>query len=131
MCFSMNQSCSRLVPALLVLFVMTANAETPPAVTPGLEGVIVVSPSRPGPLKKDAPEAAPVGHISFDVQKGEQKVASFTTDAEGHFQVSLPPGHYIIARNDPGASVGAWRFEADVVAGEVTKVRWTGDSGMR
>ena len=32
---------------------------------------------------------------------------------------------------DPGAAIGHWRFEVDVVANEMTKVHWTGDSGMR
>jgi hypothetical protein len=27
--------------------------------------------------------------------------------------------------------IGRWRFEADVVAGQTTKVNWTADSGMR
>ena len=61
----------------------------------------------------------------------KKAIASFTTDAEGHFQVPLPPGHYVISRKDAGAAIGEWRFEADVGIGKVTKVRWTGDSGMR
>lgn len=97
---------------------------------PGLEGVIVMAQARPGPLRKDAEPAAPAPNVSFDVLKGDQKVASFTTDAEGHFSVALPPGHYVIDRRD-ASEVGHWRFEVDVAAGEATKVRWTADSGMR
>jgi hypothetical protein len=63
--------------------------------------------------------------------QADVKVASLTTDAEGRFRLSLPPGHYIVTREDPGAKIGHWRFEADVKAGEMTSVRWTGDSGMR
>jgi hypothetical protein len=58
-------------------------------------------------------------------------VKTFTTDGEGRFQVALPPGHYVILREDAGARIGRWHFEADVVAGEMTKVNWTADSGMR
>jgi hypothetical protein len=58
-------------------------------------------------------------------------VAKFTTDGQGRFRVSLPPGHYTVLREDPGAAIGHWQFEVDVIAGEVTKVSWTGDSGMR
>jgi hypothetical protein len=127
----MNQPARFLVCAVIGLVTPMAYAETPTPSGPGIEGTIVVFPAQPGPLRKDGPEAVPVGQITFDVRKDNQKVASFTTDAEGRFQVSLPPGRYVIDRSDPGAAVGHWRFETEVVVGKVTKVRWTGDSGMR
>jgi hypothetical protein len=65
------------------------------------------------------------------VKKGDATVASFTTDSGGRFRVLLPPGHYVVTREDPGAAVGHWRFEADVAGGAMTNVNWTGDSGMR
>ncbi len=108
-----------------------AMAETAPAADTGIEGVISVSPSRPGPQRVDAPSKAPVANTTFVVMQGEEKVASFTTDAQGHFQVSLGPGHYIISRTDPGSAIGHWHFEVDVVAGKMAAVDWTGDSGMR
>lgn len=97
----------------------------------GVEGVISVSPSHPGPIRRDSPDPAPVADMPFVVKKGNATIASFTTDAKGHFQVSLPPGHYLILREDAGAAIGHWQFEVDVVAGEMAKVSWTGDSGMR
>ena len=115
---------------LIALFSMTAVA-TPPPGTSGIEGTILVSPSRPGPITKDGPSVAPVGNVQFVVKAGDATVKTFTTDGEGRFQVALQPGHYVILREDPGARIGRWRFEADVVAGQVTKVNWTADSGMR
>ncbi|MEP6604110.1 MAG: hypothetical protein ABJB69_09200 [Spartobacteria bacterium] len=76
-------------------------------------------------------DTAPAPNIRFVVKNGDSEVASFITDAEGRFRIRLAPGHYIVARNDPGAAIGHWRFEADVAANQVTKVEWTGDSGMR
>ena len=93
--------------------------------------MILVSPSRPGPTRKDQPSTAPAPNLTFVVKSGEARVAAFTTDSEGRFRVSLPPGQYIVLREDPGARIGHWRFEAEVKAGEVTTVRWVGDSGMR
>src|SRR4051812_3432313 len=116
--------CAMVSPVL-----MAETSPTPPGT--GIEGVIMVSPSRPGPIRKDQPSAAPAGNIEFVVKKNDAKVASFTTDAEGRFQVSLPPGHYTVLREDGGARIGHWRFEAEVAAGKTTKVSWTGDSGMR
>ena len=118
-------------PVLLCLTFMIASAETSPTAASGIEGVILMSPAQPGPLRKDAPESAPVPNVSFALEKQAQSVGSITTDAEGCFKVSLPPGHYVISRKDPGARIGHWTFEADVVAGEVIRVRWIGDSGMR
>ena len=117
---------------LIALFSMTAVAETPPSGTSGIEGTIVVSPTRPGPIRKDeGPSVAPVRNTQFAIKAGDATVKTFTTDGEGRFQVALPPGHYVILREEPGARIGRWRFEADVVAGQVTKVNWTADSGMR
>jgi hypothetical protein len=116
---------------LIALFSMTAVA-TPPPGTSGIEGTIVVSPTRPGPIRKDeGPSVAPVRNAQFAIKAGDATVKTFTTDDEGRFQVALPPGHYVILREDPGARIGRWRFEADVVASQMTKVNWTADSGMR
>ena len=99
--------------------------------TSGIEGVIFVSPSRPGPTRIDQPNAAPAANVTFAVMRADARITSLTTDSEGRFRLSLPPGHYTILRDDPGARIGHWRFEADVKPGEVTSVRWTADSGMR
>ena len=113
---------------LLLVGNMTGAATPAPS---GIEGVISFSPSRPGPIRKDEPNVAPARNLEFVVKKGDATVASFTTDGEGGFRVSLPPGHYVVMREDAGAAIGHWRFEVDVVPGEMAKVAWTGDSGMR
>jgi len=77
------------------------------------------------------PNSAPAPNVVFVVKKEEAAVTSFTTDAEGGFRIRLAPGHYTVLREDSGAPRGRWRFEVDVVANKVTKVHWTGDSGMR
>ena len=117
---------------LIALFSMTAVAETPPPGTSGIEGTIVVSPTRPGPIRKDEERSvAPVRNAQFAIKVGDATVKTFTTDGEGRFQVALPPGHYVIVREGAGPGIGRWRFEADVIAGQMTKVNWTADSGMR
>src|SRR5438046_9815537 len=114
---------------LIALFSMTAVA-TPPPGTSGIEGTIVVSPTRPGPIRKgEEPSVAPVSNAQFAVKAGDASVKTFTTDGESHFQVALPPGHYVILREGAARSVGRWRFDADVVAGQVTKVNCPHNSG--
>jgi hypothetical protein len=120
-----------LVALLIAVIIPMATAQTSTPAQSGIEGVIMVSPNRPGPIRKDQPSAGPAGNVEFVVKKAEVRVASFTTDAEGRFRVLLPPGTYTVLREDPGARIGHWRFEAEVKPGEVIKVQWTGDSGMR
>lgn len=106
-------------------------AETPTPAPSGIEGMVSISPSRPGPIRKGVPSEAPAGDIEFVVKQYDARITSFTTDAEGHFRITLPPGHYTVLREDAGARIGRWRFEVDVPPGEFTKVNWTADSGMR
>ena len=115
----------------MALFSMMAVAETAPPGKSGIEGSISVSPSRPGPITKDGPSVAPVRNMSFVVKAGDAAIKTFTTDAEGRFQVALPPGRYVVVREGTVPRIGRWRFEADVVAGAMTRVNWTADSGMR
>jgi hypothetical protein len=126
-----HASISVIAGTLIALFSMTAVAETPPPGTSGIEGAVLISPSRPGPITKDEPSVAPARNVQFLVKAGDATVKTFTTDGEGRFQVALPPGHYVIVKEGAAARIGRWRFEADVVAGEMTKVNWTADSGMR
>ena len=92
----------------------------------------MVSPTRPGPIREgEESNVAPVRNVQFAVKTGDTTVKTFTTDAEGHFQVALSPGHYVIVREGASARIGRWQFEADVVAGQMTKVQWMADSGMR
>jgi hypothetical protein len=117
---------------LIAVFSMTAVAETQPPGTSGIEGTIAVSPSRPGPIRKEeGPSVAPVQNAQFAIKAGDATVKTFTTDNEGRFQVALPPGHYVIVREGASPRIGRWRFEADVVANQMTRVNWTADSGMR
>ena len=126
-----HASISIIGATLFALFAMTAVAETPPPGTSGIEGTILVSPSRPGPITKDGPSVAPVRNVRFLVKAGDATVKTFTTDGEGRFQVALPPGHYVILKEGAPVRIGRWSFETDVVAGAMTKVNWTADSGMR
>ena len=115
----------------LIPFLTMAATPTASPLSSGIEGVILISPSHPGPIRKDQPNAAPAPNITFVVMRADERITSVTTDSEGRFHVSLPPGHYTVLRDDPGARIGHWRFEADVKPGEVTTVRWTADSEMR
>lgn len=98
----------------------------------GIEGVISVSPAHGGPARVGVPNSRPLANVEFTVENANGAVASFTTDQDGRFRVSLAPGHYTISRKGEKHKIGRYGpFAADVVAGQLTKVEWNCDSGMR
>lgn len=98
----------------------------------GFEGVIFISPKRGGPVKPGAANSAPLRDTEFIVRNGAEAVATFKTDAEGKFRVSVPAGHYTVSRANWTGRIGRYGpFEVDVAAGQVSKVQWVCDSGMR
>lgn len=117
--------------SLAGIFFLTLMLPISRAGDTGFDGIIAVSPSRPGPLRKGDAAEAPVPNMTFVVKEGTEKVTTFTTDQKGHFRVTLPPGHYLVAREDSQAGIGHWQFEVDVAAGQMASVHWTADSGMR
>ena len=98
----------------------------------GIEGVITISPIKAGPVRADAPISRPLANAAFAVEDQKGEIASFTTDNEGRFRVSLAPGHYKVSLKGRTSSIGRYGpFEVDVAAGQMTKVQWECDSGMR
>jgi Prealbumin-like fold domain len=99
----------------------------------GITGVVMVTPIRPGPVRKgsESPNAAPLPNATFRVTSNEGVVTTFTTDAEGHFRVSLKPGHYTVLLAENRFPKPCGPFEINVEAGKMTEVEWRCDSGMR
>jgi hypothetical protein len=98
----------------------------------GIEGVVTIGPIKAGPVRADAPSSGPLANMAFVVENQNGSVASFTTDENGHFHVPLAPGHYKVSLKERKSSIGRYGpFEVDVVAGQMTKVQWQCDSGIR
>lgn len=117
-----------LITLLALSFVSVAAAES----ETGLDGVISISPVQGGPVIIGVPNSKPLADTAFIVTKGDDTVASFTTDDQGRFRILLPAGHYAISMKGGKRGIGRrGPFEVDVVAGEMKKVQWTCDSGMR
>ena len=120
----------------LTLFscVVLAESPSPPKHEPetGLAGGISVSPMHGGPSRQGVPDSRPLANTEFLVAKENSTVTSFQTDDQGRFQISLLPGHYTISRKDWTASLGSYGpFEVDVVAGQMKRVQWNCDTGIR
>lgn len=99
----------------------------------GIEGAITISPAHAGPLRVGEPTAKPLVDFAFAVEDSNGHiVGSFTTDAQGHFQIALAPAHYKVRPKETQSSIGSYGpWEVDVVAGKMTPVAWHCDSGMR
>jgi hypothetical protein len=122
-----------LLLALLVTYGSMSSGQIEPDRGTGIEGVITVSPTRPGPIRagSDVPNAAPLPNAVFSVENEKGKVTSFTTDNQGRFRVSLKPGHYVIALAEHRFPRPCGPFEIDVESAKMTKVEWRCDTGMR
>ena len=95
--------------------------------------MISISPIHGGPTRIGIPNSKPLAQAEFVIKKGEDNVATFTTDEQGRFRVTLPPGHYTVEKKDGGKRrIGSsGPFEVDIAEGQMKQVQWTCDSGMR
>src|ERR1700730_4338557 len=116
----------------IVLSSSLAQTQPTPDVRTGIEGVITVSPVHGGPARLGVPNSRPLADTDFVVQNDKGLVTSFTTDDHGQFRVSLVPGHYTVSIKQRRSGIGRYGpFDVDVVAGQMTKVEWQCDTGMR
>jgi Carboxypeptidase regulatory-like domain len=125
----------RVVSVSLLFLVVCASAARSESKTgnTGITGVIMVTPIRPGPVRKGSefPSAAPLPNATFRITSDEGVVTTFTTDTAGHFRVSLKPGHYSVVLTENRFPKPCGPFEVNVEAGKMTNVEWRCDSGMR
>ena len=118
--------------AVFTSLVTVVEMQSKPEPETGLEGVISVSPVRGGPSRQGASDSRPLANTAFVVKKGNDTITLFTTDDHGTFRISLAPGHYTISRKDWGGGLGSYGpFEVDVTAGQIKKVEWNCDTGIR
>jgi hypothetical protein len=119
--------------ALLLMSGTLSSGESETGRGTGIEGVVTVSPIRPGPTRKESesPNVAPLPNAAFSVANEKGTVTFFTTDNEGRFRLSLSPGHYVVSLAENRFPRPCGPFEIDIESGKMTKVEWRCDSGMR
>ena len=131
-----NQPSLELLLILLALFCCTVRAGTEPTPSAkaetGFAGSISLHTISGGPVKQGIPDSRPLADTTFVVRQGDLAVGSFTTDDQGHFQISLPPGHYTVMKKDWKSRVGFYGpFEVEIAPGQIKKVQWNCDTGMQ
>ena len=122
----------RIILVLLVMSGCFSSGQMQSGSGTGIEGVITISPTQPGPIRADTPSSKPLANATFVVENEKGAVASFTTDDQGRFRTSLPPGHHTVSMNGKKHGIGHYGpFDVDVVPGQMTKVQWECDTGIR
>jgi len=118
--------------ALLIAFGSVSPAQIEPDQPTGIEGIVTVSPIRPGPIKKGSEVlSAPLPNAIFKVANEKGTVTSFTTDREGRFRLALSPGHYSVSLAENRFPRPCGPYKIDVESGKMTRVEWRCDSGMQ
>jgi len=123
----------RIILVLLIMPACFSSGQTPSGSGTGIEGVITFGPTQGGPIRADTPSSKPLANATFVVEneKGAE-VASFTTDDQGRFRVPVTPGHYTVSKEGKKRGVGHYGpFDVDVLAGQMTRVEWECDTGIR
>jgi hypothetical protein len=112
-------------------FTALSFGQSPKADT-GIEGTITISPTHGGPIRIGEKASRPLVNTTFVATSDSGASAEFTTDDQGHFKIQLEPGHYTIMKKGQQKGIGRYGpFDALVAAGQMTRLEWQCDSGMR
>ena len=121
---------------LLSVFCLLLAACAPkidPSLTSGVRGQTLIGPMCPvmqaGVSCPDQPYQAKLTVLSLD----GRKVAKSSSDAEGKFEIKLPPGDYLLHAESPegGALPYAQDVEFTVYPDEFSEITVNFDSGIR
>jgi hypothetical protein len=118
---------------LITLFLLMVSCSSRIPADTGIIGQVFIGPTCPVvQVGNPCPDKAYQATLTI-LNSAGRKVTSFTTDAEGRFQVPLAPGNYIL---HPETPVGqplpvATEQPFSVVEGQFTQLKVIFDSGIR
>ena len=118
---------------ILLTLMCSVLAQTPaPSSGTGIEGVISAGPAYGGPARAGMPNSRPLPNTTFVVSGDMGAAAEFTTDETGRFRIALAPGRYSVSIKEKKSAIGRYGpFTVEVTGGQMTKVAWACDTGMR
>jgi len=118
--------------ATLLAAIVTIAAACPTStLSTGLTGTVLRGPVTPV-CQEGVPCDAPFS-ATFEVHRNGREVATFTSDAQGHFSVSLAPGAYRIVPTSSSGLMNPSAQAKDVQVGPegITSVQLLFDTGIR
>ena len=115
----------------LAIGAFAGMCNNPVALTTGLTGTVSRGPVTPV-CQADVPCDAPFA-ASFEVRQNGRRVATFSSDAQGKFTVSLWPGTYVVvpAADAPLMQPSSQTKTVEVGAEGLTSVQLSFDTGIR
>lgn len=112
----------------------TPAAGTGSSSVSGIQGQVLVGPTCPGPVRAEAGTQCadkPLQATFTVLNQSKQPVTQFQTDIQGHFQIALPPGTYILQPETSSALPRAAEQTVTVMKGQFTDLQIIFDSGIR
>ena len=128
-----------LVTATLLLFAACgppasgATTQPSPALTSGIRGVVLLSPTCGAQAADASPCVTPYAARLVITDENGTIVGTITSGADGHFEIPLPPGNYVIQPKpgDGGVPFATSAIPVTVVADDYADVEVDYDSGIR
>ena len=118
------------------LLALSSCAPEKTALDGTLQGKISIGPLCPVERIPPDPNCLPTAETfkawPLAIFKGEQKVKSFTADAQGNFRIDLPLGEYVIDLEQQ-RGIGGGNLPQDIIiqSGEITTLNIGLDTGIR
>jgi hypothetical protein len=134
-CLSMKNT----IRLLLMLAIIGATSCSPDGLGEGmLKGHVDIGPLLPV-SRAGVPEATPSAEIyaAWRIvvfsEDGIREIASSTIDSTGIYEISLPPGSYMVAgRSASGTGfLGEQKQPVEIIKGEITQLDISIDTGIR
>ena len=124
-----------LATASLLACDVALPSESPPTPSPsgapsGIRGTVLLGPTCPV-QQDDEPCVTPYVARLAIVDANETEVAEVTSDANGRFEVALPPGTYLVVPEAGDPLPVAEPISVTVEAGTFVEVQINYDSGIR
>lgn len=133
--FAMKSRTHNPLPFLLAAICLTSGlfaAMSSRADDTGLRGTVLWGPVCPGPTRVGHSDEAPFS-ATFIVLAAEREVARFRSDKNGHFEVALPAGDYVIVpeNSTPIPAPQSQAKSVNVPEDSFAEVTLRFDTGMR
>lgn len=119
------------VTVCLAAALLAACGSDEPAPAATVTGQVLSGPSCPVETEESPCPPTPVSGVVVQVLQGGDVVATATTDSDGAFTVTAPPGESLVKASATEGLPSEDSKEVDLVAGETTTVKLLLDSGIR
>lgn len=114
-----------------MLGIMFSGCSVKPQQDAGIEGRVMRSPTCPGPVRPGRICEAPFSAVFFVQDREGQQVATFETDTDGRFRVSLPSGAYTVVPSDEAPVRRGQAKDVTVADEDYTQLSLVFDTGIR